>query len=90
MSRIGNRILNIPQGVTVTIENKVATVKGPKGELKLNITDLVTVENKDNTIVVTRKNETKPAKQIHGTTNSNINNMIIGVTEGFSKGLERL
>jgi len=88
MSRIGNRILSIPESVTVTLDNDTVTVKGPKGELKNNIDELVTIKVEDNKLSVARKNETKHAKQMHGTTNSNINNMIIGVTEGFSKGLE--
>ncbi len=88
MSRIGNRIIAIPENVTVTVDSGAVSVKGPKGELTLNIDKKVDVEVKDNTVVVTRKNDTIPAKQIHGTTNANIRNMIIGVSEGFSKSLE--
>lgn len=88
MSRIGNRQLNIPNGVTVTKENEVVTVKGPKGELKLNVTKPINVEINENIVLTTRPNDEKHTKQLHGTTNSLINNMIIGVTEGFSKGLE--
>ena len=88
MSRIGNRNLAIPEGVTVEVNGNVVTVKGSKGELNLTTSDLVTVEVKEGMIVVTRKNETIPARQIHGTTNANIRNMIIGVSEGYSKSLE--
>ena len=88
MSRIGNRQLAIPEGVTVEVNGNVVTVKGSKGELSLTTSDLVTVEVKEGTVVVTRKNETIPARQIHGTTNANIRNMIIGVSEGYSKSLE--
>ncbi len=88
MSRIGNRHLAIPEGVTVEVNGNVVTVKGSKGELSLTTSDLVTVEVKEGTVVVTRKNETIPARQIHGTTNANIRNMIIGVSEGYSKALE--
>lgn len=88
MSRIGNRNLAIPEGVTVEVEGNVVTVKGSKGELSLTTSNLVTVEVKDGTVVVTRKNETIPARQMHGTTNANIRNMIIGVSEGYSKALE--
>ena len=88
MSRIGNRIIAIPEGVTVSVNDNVVSVKGSKGELSLELSKLINVEIKDNTVVVTRKNETIPAKQMHGTTNANIRNMIIGVSEGFSKSLE--
>ena len=88
MSRIGNRHLAIPEGVTVEVNGNVVTVKGSKGELNLTTSDLVTVEVKEGTVVVTRKNETIPARQMHGTTNANIRNMIIGVSEGYSKSLE--
>ena len=88
MSRIGNRHLAIPEGVTVEVNGNVVTVKGSKGELNLTTSDLVTVEVKEGTVVVTRKNETIPARQMHGTTNANIRNMIIGVSEGYSKALE--
>ena len=88
MSRIGNRSLAIPEAVTVEVNGNVVTAKGSKGELNLTTSDLVTVEVKEGTVVVTRKNETIPARQMHGTTNANIRNMIIGVSEGFSKALE--
>ena len=88
MSRIGKRELIIPEGVNVTIENNSVVIKGPKGELKTTYNPLITVEVKDNKVIVTRANETKVAKQLHGTTNANINNMIIGVTKGFEKELE--
>lgn len=88
MSRIGNRHLAIPEGVTVEVNGNVVTVKGSKGELSLTTSNLVTVEVKEGTVVVTRKNETIPARQMHGTTNANIKNMILGVSKGFSKSLE--
>ena len=88
MSRIGNRHLAIPEGVTVEVSDNTVTVKGSKGELSLTTSNLVTVEVKEGTVVVTRKNETIPARQMHGTTNANIRNMIIGVSEGYSKTLE--
>jgi len=88
MSRIGKRELLIPAGVTITIEKDSVLVKGPKGELSIDYHNLVTVQEIDGKIIVTRKNESKPAKQLHGTTNALINNMIIGVTEGYIKGLE--
>lgn len=88
MSRIGNRELVIPAGVTVTNENNLITVKGPKGELKLVVSEPIVVEIKEDKVYTKRPNDNKSTKQLHGTTNSLIKNMIIGVTEGYSKGLE--
>lgn len=88
MSRIGNRELVIPEGVTINIENNVVTVKGPKGELKTPYSKDITVEVIDNKVVTKRSNDLKHIKQLHGTTNSLIKSMIIGVTEGYEKGLE--
>lgn len=88
MSRIGNRELVIPAGVTVTAENNLITVKGPKGELKLVVSEPIVVEIKEDKVYTKRPNDNKAIKQLHGTTNSLIKNMIIGVTEGYSKGLE--
>ena len=88
MSRIGNRRLAIPEGVTVEVNDSIVTVKGSKGELSMPINNSINVEVKEGTVVVTRSNETIPAKQMHGTTNANIRNMMIGVSEGFSKSLE--
>ena len=86
MSRVGNRILTIPAGVTVSYENNVVTVKGPKGELSTEINKNIGVEANETEVKVTRKNDTY--KMFHGTANANIRNMIIGVTEGFEKKLE--
>lgn len=86
MSRIGNRILTIPANVTVTVQDNVVTVKGPKGELSTEVNKNITVQVNENEITVSRKNDT--FKNFHGTANANIKNMIIGVTEGFEKKLE--
>lgn len=89
MSRIGNRILTIPAGVEVTIDGNKITTKGPKGTLKFNFkNDNVDVKVEEGKVHVTRKNDLKASKQLHGTTNSIINNMMIGVSEGFKKELE--
>lgn len=88
MSRIGKRELIIHEGVNVTVDNNIVTVKGPKGELTFTYDKLITVEIIDNKVIVKRKNETKVAKQLHGTTNALINNMITGVTSGYTKDLE--
>lgn len=86
MSRIGNRILTIPENVTVTVDGNIVTVKGPKGELSTEVNKNITVTVKENEIHVERKNDN--FKNFHGTANANINNMIIGVTEGYTKGIE--
>ncbi len=88
MSRIGNRILTIPSGVTVDQNNKMVKVTGPKGTLELVIPEIVTVAVEDNKIKISRKSETNTAKSLHGTTNANVANMLTGVSEGFSKALE--
>ena len=86
MSRIGNRIITIPEGVTVTVENDVVTVKGPKGELSQKMLKGISMKQEEGQITLTRENEN--AKAMHGTMNALINNMIIGVTKGYEKGLE--
>lgn len=88
MSRIGKRILNIPTGVNVNVEDNKITVKGPKGELSLDIIKTLKVNINDNTLTVEKIKDDKFTNKMHGTTNANINNMLIGVTEGYKKGLE--
>ncbi len=86
MSRIGNRVLTIPDNVTISAENSVVTVKGPKGELSTKINEGINVSVEGNQLTLTRADES--LKKFHGTANSNIENMIIGVTEGYTKKLE--
>ena len=88
MSRIGNRRLTIPEGVEVNITDNMVSVKGPKGELTLNINPIVKVSVEENEIVVTKVKDTKEANVLSGTTNANVNNMLIGVSKGFTKDLE--
>ncbi len=89
MSRIGNRTLTIPSGVEVNVEGNKVTTKGPKGTLEFNFkNDSVDVKVEGASVVVSRKNDLKTSKQLHGTTNSIINNMIVGVSEGFKRELE--
>lgn len=88
MSRIGERKLVIPDGVTVNVEGNVVSVKGAKGELSLEFSKLVNVEVVDNTVLTKQVKASKDANMMQGTTNSLINNMIIGVSTGYSKGLE--
>ena len=86
MSRIGNRIITVPEGVSVTEENNIVTVTGPKGTLKQAMLKDISMKQEENKIILERKCEA--AKAMHGTMNALINNMIKGVTEGYEKGLE--
>jgi large subunit ribosomal protein L6 len=86
MSRIGNRIITVPEGVTVEEKDGIVTVKGPKGELTQAMLKDITMKQDGTEITLERKNEN--AKAMHGTMNALINNMIIGVTKGYEKGLE--
>lgn len=86
MSRIGNRVLELPDNVTVTTSGNIVTVKGPKGELSTEINKNITVKVEGNELKVERKSDA--FKNFHGTANANIKNMIIGVTDGFEKQLE--
>ncbi len=88
MSRIGNRNLTIPEGVNVELNNDILTVKGPKGELSLNIPKNVVVKTEESQIAVERKNNEIRSKALHGTINSLISNMLIGVNSGYEKGIE--
>ena len=88
MSRIGKRILTIPEKVNVELDGQKLTVKGPKGELTMDVVSSVTVNINEGQIEVKPVNDTKIARQMHGTTNANIKNMIDGVTNGYTKGLE--
>lgn len=87
MSRIGNRILTIPQNVSVTIENNTINVKGPKGYLDFSLPKDVVVKINENTLTV-EKTDSETSNVVQGTMNSIISNMIEGVTKGFEKGLE--
>lgn len=88
MSRIGRRELVIPAGVTVNVNENNVNVSGKLGNLELNTKPGIDVKVEDGKVLVTRSNDTKEQKQLHGTTNANINNMLIGVSEGFKKELE--
>ena len=86
MSRIGNRIITIPEGVTVSEDDNVVTVKGPKGELSQKMLKNIEMKIDANEITLTRK--TEQDKAMHGTMNALITNMIKGVKDGYSKSLE--
>ena len=89
MSCIGNKLINIPAGVTVAVaEGNLVTVKGPKGELKAKFNSELTISVEGTAVVVKRPNDTKEIKTIHGTTRALLNNMVVGVSEGFKKTLE--
>ena len=88
MSRIGRLPIAIPAGVDVKIDGSAVTVKGPKGELSLTVASPIEVKLEDNQIVVTRPDDERASRSLHGLTRTLIANDIIGVTEGYSKGLE--
>ena len=89
MSRIGRMPITVPAGVEVTIaENNVVTVKGPKGTLTQKLSDKMTITKEENVIHVTRPNDAKENRALHGLTRTLLNNMVIGVTEGYKKELD--
>ena len=88
MSRIGNKPITVPDGVEVKIDGHKITVKGPKGTLEREVHKNISLEMNDNVIKVTRKNDEPANRSLHGLTRTLINNMIIGVTEMYSKELQ--
>ena len=88
MSRIGRLPIAVPSTVDVTIEGRRVTVKGPKGTLTRDLHPDMTVSREEGNLVVTRPTEQKGHKQLHGLTRTLVNNMVVGVTDGYRKGLE--
>jgi large subunit ribosomal protein L6 len=88
MSRIGRHPVSIPAGVQVSIDGRRISVKGPKGSLELDVHPAVTVEHDGREIRVSRSDDEKESRSLHGLTRSLINNMVSGVTKGFSKELQ--
>ena len=88
MSRIGRLPIEIPAGVTVTADGQLVTVKGPKGELSLTVSRPIEVNVEDAQVLVTRPDDERESRSLHGLTRTLIANQIIGVTQGYSKGLE--
>jgi large subunit ribosomal protein L6 len=88
MSRIGRLPIQIPAGVDVKVDASVVTVKGPKGELSLAVASPIEVKVEDGQILVTRPNDERESRSLHGLTRTLIANDIVGVTEGYTKGLE--
>ncbi len=89
MSRIGRLPITIPAGVDVAIDGQLVTVKGPKGQLDLSVSDPITIgKDDDGTLVVARPNDERQSRSLHGLTRSLVANMIEGVTNGYTKNLE--
>ncbi len=88
MSRIGRKPIVLPAGVDFKVEENVVTVKGPKGTLTQKIHPLIGIEVNGNEVLVTRPNDEKESRSLHGLSRTLINNMVVGVTEGFKKELE--
>lgn len=89
MSRIGRLPITVPAGVTVTVDsNNLVTVKGPKGTLSQQVNHAITVNQEGNTLHLTRANDNKENRAMHGLYRALVHNMVVGVTDGFSKTLE--
>ena len=88
MSRIGKQPVAIPQGVDVTIDGSTVTAKGKLGELTRSFSPVLTIKQEGDEIIVTRPNDSREAKSLHGLTRTLIHNMVVGVSEGYSKKLE--
>jgi large subunit ribosomal protein L6 len=88
MSRVGKTPVVLPEGVKFSQKDNVVTISGKKGELTYTLLDGISAEEKDGLIIVTRKDDTRPQKAFHGLTRSLLNNMVVGVTEGYEKVLQ--
>jgi len=88
MSRIGRLPIDVPAGVNITIDGSAVTVKGPKGELSLVVASPIEVKLEDGQVLVTRPDDERASRSLHGLTRTLISNQIIGVTTGYTKGLE--
>ena len=88
MSRIGRALINVPAGVTITFDKGDVTVKGPKGSLSLHIDSVIVVKVENGICTLTRSSDEKRFRALHGLYRSMINNMVIGVSAGFTKNLE--
>ena len=88
MSRIGKLPINVPAGVTITQQDNVVTVKGPKGELAQHVNPDITLDLKDGTLEVSRPSDSKEHRSLHGLYRSLVNNMVVGVSQGYKKQLE--
>ena len=88
MSRIGRAPIAVPSGVQVTIDDRQVTVKGPNGTLSRSVPGEISLRQEDSTLLVERPNDERHNRALHGLTRSLVNNMVVGVTDGFAKDLE--
>lgn len=88
MSRVGKKPIAIPQGVKINIKDGLVNVEGPKGKISFLIKGKITVAQQDGQLLVSRKGDAKPERAMHGTVRAILNNMVLGVTKGFSKELD--
>ena len=88
MSRIGRLPISIPSDVTISVDGRAVAVKGPKGELTLTVASPIEVAVEENQVLVSRPDDERESRSLHGLTRTLINNNIIGVTQGYTKGLE--
>ena len=88
MSRVGNKVINLPEGVSIVVNGTSVSVTGPKGTLTREFSSLITINVNDKEVTVTRANDEKHTKQLHGTTRALLNGMVEGVSKGFTKQLE--
>ena len=88
MSRVGNKVIQLPEGVSITQNGTTVSVTGPKGTLTKDFSNLITITVNDKEVSLTRANDEKHTKQLHGTTRALLNGMVEGVSKGFTKQLE--
>lgn len=88
MSRIGRQPIEIPAGVQATVDGQEITVKGPRGTLNLTVSEPIVVTQEDGSLIVTRPDDERASRSLHGLTRTLVNNMVTGVTQGYEKGLE--
>ena len=88
MSRIGRMPIPVPSGVDITVDGQLVTVKGPKGTLSHTLAEPIAIEQQDGTLLVTRPNDERTSRSLHGLSRTLVANMVVGVTEGYAKTLE--
>ena len=88
MSRVGKAPITVPSGVEVSIDGRRVAVSGPKGSLDLEVPGKITIRQEDDTLLVERPNDERENRALHGLTRSLVNNMVVGVHQGFSKELQ--
>lgn len=88
MSRIGRQPIEIPAGVQATVDGQEITVKGPRGALNLTVSEPIVVTQEDGSLIVTRPDDERASRSLHGLTRTLVANMVTGVTQGYEKGLE--